>query len=68
MDYICPVDEDKLQLCKNESSPKSDYPCDRDLYELCCLYIEENNWLVPTQPHAMVDLYMLLRNAIYEEL
>jgi hypothetical protein len=63
-DCICPVDRERLDICRNECTYKSDYPCDRDLFELCLLYINEQNWEVSTDPYAMTDLYMLLRNAI----
>lgn len=43
-DYLNPVDAERLDVIIHENVClwKSDIPCDRDLYELCVLVMEES--------------------------
>ncbi|KAL7373453.1 hypothetical protein ABVT39_007148 [Epinephelus coioides] len=57
--------EDKLQsvlpeevaVCKEECTPKGQYPCDETVFELCILLIGENGWSPPVDAYTAVELY-----------
>ena len=54
----------ELELCKEESSQRDEFPCDRDMFELCLILIDENNWSIPKDAYDAVTLYKLLRDEI----
>lgn len=41
------IDVEELALCKEECTPKSQYPCDETVFDLCCLLMEEKGWDAP---------------------
>ena len=34
-DYLCHIDDDVIEACRNECVLKGDVPCDQDIYDLC---------------------------------
>ena len=64
--------EDRLQcilpeevaVCKEECTPKGQYPCDETVFELCVLLMGVNGWSSPVDAYSAVELYSLLRNEI----
>ena len=68
--------EDKLQsvlpeevaVCKEECTPKGQYPCDETVFELCFHLMAENVLSPPTDAYSATELYSLLRNEILENL
>ncbi|KAG2468467.1 PARP1 polymerase, partial [Polypterus senegalus] len=67
-DKLMEVDLEGLALCKGECTPKSQYPCDETVFELCCLLMEEKGWNAPTNAFSDAELYTLLRNEILNEI
>lgn len=63
-DHLKTIDMEELALCKEECSPKSQYPCDETLFELCCLLMQENGWNAPTDAFSAAELYTSLRTEI----
>lgn len=68
--------EDKLQdvlpeevaVCKEECTPKGQYPCDETVFELCFLLMAENVLSPPTDACSATELYSRLRTEILEYL
>jgi hypothetical protein len=54
-----------VEACKPLCETK-DCPCDRDIFELCCLLMAENNWDQPKNAEEAVHLYMSLRHVILQ--
>lgn len=63
----CALSED-VAACKEECTPKGQYPCDETVFELCILLMAENGWGPPTDAYSATELYSLLRNEILENL
>ncbi|KAJ4927905.1 hypothetical protein JOQ06_015706 [Pogonophryne albipinna] len=63
-DYLSPVEDEHVQLCKNECVFRLVIPCDPDVYELCHIFMGESHLTPPTDPYQAVNLYMHLREAI----
>ncbi|KAJ8303346.1 hypothetical protein KUTeg_019742 [Tegillarca granosa] len=66
--YLCPVSSEEIQECQRYCPPKSMLPCDRDIYELCCLIMAENNKSPPRDAFEAAMLYRFLREIILQEL
>lgn len=58
------IDMEELALCKDESTPKSQYPCDDTVFDLCCLLMQEKGWDTPRDAFSTAELYTLLRTEI----
>ncbi|XP_030609254.1 uncharacterized protein LOC115796912 [Archocentrus centrarchus] len=67
-DFICHVEEEHVELCKNECVFRQTKPCDQDVYELCSILMSESHRTPPTDPYQAVNLYMHLREAIMASL
>ncbi|KAL3879648.1 hypothetical protein ACJMK2_031935 [Sinanodonta woodiana] len=39
--YLQSVDEDKIEICRAECVFRDEHPCDRDVFNICTLYMEE---------------------------
>ncbi|XP_035996634.1 uncharacterized protein LOC118564068 [Fundulus heteroclitus] len=63
-DKLQPVLEEDMAVCREECTPKGQYPCDETVFELCILLMDENGWEAPTDAYAAAELYSLLRNEI----
>ena len=61
-DKIVDVDADELHEWEEECLFKEEYPCDHDIFEVCCILMEENNWQVPSNGYEAAQLYMKLKN------
>ena len=64
--YLHEVEDIKIQLCEEECRKKAEIPCDRDVYDLCCLEMEDNGWDKPENPNEAIELYLFLRSTIRE--
>ncbi|XP_020563208.2 uncharacterized protein LOC110016040 [Oryzias latipes] len=62
------VNTDDIAVCKEECTPKGQYPCDETIFELCILLMTENNWNAPEDAYSAVELYSHLRNEILDHL
>ncbi|KAJ8041855.1 hypothetical protein HOLleu_12777 [Holothuria leucospilota] len=58
IDYLCPVPRNEVEFCREEETIAITYTCDQDLFELCCLIIEENNIPVPGDLYHATGLYL----------
>lgn len=67
-DKLQPVLPEEVAVCKEECTPKGQYPCDETVFELCILLMDENGWDAPLDAYAAAELYSLLRNEILENL
>ncbi|XP_030578347.1 uncharacterized protein LOC115796976 [Archocentrus centrarchus] len=63
-DCLKTIDLEELALCKEECTPKSQYPCDETVFDLCCLLMQEKGWDAPRDAFSAAELYLLLRNEI----
>ncbi|KAL3857639.1 hypothetical protein ACJMK2_012286 [Sinanodonta woodiana] len=61
---ICQADNLDIEVCEEECQAKNDLPCDEDLYELCLILMDENDWNQPEDPYEAVNLYQELRSCI----
>ncbi|XP_049334426.1 uncharacterized protein LOC125801673 [Astyanax mexicanus] len=62
-DKIKSVLPEEVAVCKEECTPKDQYPCDETIFELCALLIDENGWDAPVDAYHAAELYTLLRTA-----
>jgi hypothetical protein len=67
-DCLCAVDEDEIDMCAEETIPKSALPCDETVKELCYLIMEEDCIDKPDDVFEARDLYLYLRRVILSEL
>ena len=67
-DQLMAVDTDDVESCLNESTFKTDFPCDEDFFHLCCELMEDNDLDLPTSPQYAQDLYHALRYLVLVEL
>lgn len=63
-DFFSPVEDEHLQLCKDQCVFRRPIPCDPDVYELCNILMVESHLTLPKDPHQAVNLYRHLREAI----
>ena len=61
---LCEVDEREVDVCLEETTPKSAYPCDDTVRDLCLLLMQENGFLFPTNVEEAKTLYIRLREII----
>ena len=57
------VDQAAITACADECVEK-DFPCDRDVFDLCCFLMQEQGLKSPLSAEEAVDLYVLLRYTI----
>ncbi|KAG8002324.1 hypothetical protein GBF38_012782 [Nibea albiflora] len=67
-DNLKAVDMDELALCKEDCTPKSQYPCDDTVFHLCCLLMQEKGWDAPKDAFSAAELYILLRTEILQNI
>lgn len=61
-DFLSPVEDEHVQLCKNECVFRLTTP--DHIYELCNIIMVKSHLTPPTDPYQAVNLYMHLRQAI----
>jgi len=66
-DYIQSVDEDVMDVCIDECTPRG-LSCDEDIHELCELHMSHDRWAMPVDHVAAIDLYTKLRDRIQNDL
>lgn len=67
-DYLAPVSEQDLQLCRDACVFRTLEPCDNDMFQLCCLLLLEQNLILTNDPYELIDTYVVLRNEIRQTL
>ena len=60
-DKICPVDDDKMSICKEEATFRSSEPCDPDVYKVCVDYMRASQLTPASDVQQGVTLYLRLR-------
>ena len=68
VDYLLPVDDDKMSICEDRCRFKSQFPCDEDVFQLCCILMEENGLRFPSNPDEAIHVYKTLRQALSQAL
>lgn len=63
-DYICPVDVEVLELCRRECTIGNELPCDEEIFELGCIFMEEQNLDPPFNIVEGKELYINFRSWI----
>lgn len=63
-DYRQLTNEIYVQACKEECVFKTEIPCDKDVYELCCHLIRKNGWQKANDAISARELYIQLREEI----
>lgn len=67
-DFLTPVEDEYLQLCKDECVFRRAILCDSDVYQLCNILMAESHLTLPRDPYQAVNLYGHLREAIIASL
>ncbi|XP_035990558.1 uncharacterized protein LOC118562959 [Fundulus heteroclitus] len=67
-DCLKTVDMEEVAVCKEECTPKSQFPCDETVFELCLLLMQENEWEAPTDAYNAAELYTSLRAVLLQNL
>ena len=66
VDYLCPVENDELEICKSECTFRRAIACEEEVFELCTILMRERNLQVPRDAYQACDLYMELRRCLNE--
>lgn len=66
--HICQVSLEKIRTCKEECSFEEPCPYDRDIFELSCLLMAENNLQPPIKSDIAKRLYNALRSILLQSL
>lgn len=64
-DCLCPVPLEEIIICESECTPKNGYPCEQNLFELCCIIMDELHLEAPTNSEEAVNLYLVLRAEVH---
>ncbi|XP_029977959.1 uncharacterized protein LOC115410444 [Sphaeramia orbicularis] len=67
-DKLQPVIPEETMICKEECTPKGQYPCDETVFELCTLLMEEHGWDAPVNAPTTAELYLRLRSEIHDNI
>ncbi|KAJ8321138.1 hypothetical protein KUTeg_001263 [Tegillarca granosa] len=62
--YLCEIDDEEIEICKEHATFRSGLHCDEDIYNMCIQIIAENSLLIPKDPYQALDLYLELRQKI----
>ncbi|KAJ8319785.1 hypothetical protein KUTeg_001372 [Tegillarca granosa] len=63
-DHICPANENEVTICEEQTLPKTLTCADETVFQLCTLFMEENNLSFPQDSNQAKDLYIRLRECI----
>ncbi|XP_063971427.1 uncharacterized protein LOC135158071 [Lytechinus pictus] len=63
-DYLHGVSQERMQACKEECVFRKTIPCDEDIFELCCIVMNEVGYEYPRDRHGARLLYVALRHEI----
>lgn len=64
--YVCDSSLQDIRRCREEVTEKSANPCDKDIFELSCIVMEEQGILnAPNDPYEAINRYVALRNAMH---
>jgi hypothetical protein len=63
---MCPAQPAKLAACRDECVERNEYPCTPDVFQLCCIFMEENRWYPADTPVDAAVLYINLREKVLQ--
>lgn len=66
--HLCSVDEAEVAICAEETVQKKSTCADDTIFELCSLFMEDNNLSKPSDSNEAKSLYIHLRRLIRTEL
>lgn len=66
--HLLPVDDNQIELCREECIFREEYPCDKDIFEMCTIYMEERGWPIPQNTNDASQLYSNLRNILVADI
>lgn len=58
------VPDTERDICMDECSSRQELPCDKDVYELCRICMDEQDWTMPLDAYSAIELYGSLRPVI----
>ena len=67
-DHKVPVPQQELDICQTESTEKDEYPCERNVFDICCILMAENDWAAPQNGYEAAALYIKLKRQITADL
>ena len=62
--FLTDISQPELNACRDLCSFRSTIPCDKDMFDLCCHILLENQLHVPNTPEEALHVYMNLRQTI----
>lgn len=63
-DYLLEIrNPNQLEICRDYCKFEK-YPCNKDVFDLCSIIMEELEVTKPEDPYDMIGLYIHLRNEI----
>lgn len=62
-DYRVPILNDDIVNCEEECEIPL-FPCDKDVFHLCTIILEERHITIPEDPYDAVEVYLFLRREI----
>lgn len=65
---LCPVEEDEILACEEETTHRQPISCDDTISELCTMMMAESGLQKPSGPIEAKNLYMHLRQKIHTDL
>ncbi|VDI50021.1 Hypothetical predicted protein [Mytilus galloprovincialis] len=67
-EHIRQVDDHVLHFCRSECAEEDEYPCEEEIFELGCIYMEENLLKPPENVDQSRALYLSLRRWFIQQL
>ncbi|XP_033646691.1 uncharacterized protein LOC117305911 [Asterias rubens] len=67
-DYTVPVQHDEVEVCETECQFKSRFPCDKDVFKLCTLLMNEAGIDKPSNAEQGLHLYHFLRRTLLQQI
>ena len=65
-DYICPVDEDELEVCIGEACFRDHMNCDETVHDMCTTIVDADDLPEVTDIHSAKERYLHLRQRLLE--
>ena len=53
---LCPVSKEEIEVCSDDCNCRKSIPCDEDVFEMCSIFIAENNFAFPSTADEAVAL------------
>ena len=63
-DYLCHIDDEVIEACRNECVLKGYVPCYQDIYDLCTIIMTDNIWTKTADARSARELYISLRREV----